>query len=402
MQQLAFNHRSLARDKEFLSNLLDVVADVRKTKPVGDNKMDWKQTLAIMQERFPSRQMTIESLRNRYRRLTDVRVNQIVKRKDDYVAGRQTLEQRVLNEIKQKRPLAYLCEKLDVPEDKILQAVAKLQMNGYRGVAIYDEDGVKFVHNRVRFFKTIPGLAGDAEGLDISSVFGGERLEFAVVSDTHIGNKMSDIKSLHKFYDIVADRGINTVFHVGDLTDGYYTQRPTSVLEQDAVGYANQLRLFVQRYPQRGGVTTYAITGNHDYTHMRNGLANIGEEIADKRDDIVYLGHNFGKLMLRKGVNVSLIHPTDGAGEGLSDKIRRVIERNPHRRAEIILIGHFHKWMHEKYMGSYGYLVPSFEKKTPFMDDNNLTTEVGGVIFTVYTDKKGKIVTIGTEFYDFS
>jgi hypothetical protein len=47
-------------------------------------------------------------------------------------------------------------------------------------------------------------------------------------------------------------------------------------------------------------------------------------------------------------------------------------------------------------------MVPSFEKKTPFMDDNNLTTDVAGMIFSVHTDKKGNILAIGTEYYDFS
>jgi len=399
--QIAFNRRSVEKDKDFLQTLLTEVANIRSTIPAGAN-MDWNRLLTVMQEKFPSRAMSKESLRNRYRRLTDVRVNQCTQRKDDYMAGRMSLEQKVLNEIKTKKPLLYLCERFGVTEDKIFEVVAKLQMKGYRAVSIYDEDGVKFVHNRVRFYQTIPGMAGDEEGLDISAVHGGEIITFAVVSDTHVGNMMFAKKELEKFYDIIAERGITTVLHVGDLTDGYYIQRPTSIMEQDAVGFSNQLKKFVKDYPRREGITTYAITGNHDYSHMRNGFANMGEAVAAARDDIVYLGHNFGRLYLAKGLDVSLIHPVDGASAALSSKLRELIDRNSNRRSKIMLVGHYHKTAHEKYQGVYGYMVPSFEKKTPFMDDNNLTTDVAGMIFSVHTDKKGNILAIGTEYYDFS
>lgn len=392
----------MIKNRDFNTALQATVEVSVKAMPSGALKHDWNQVLVTMQGLFPNRPLTKESLRNRYRRLTDLKVHQITQRKDDFVAGRTTLEQKVLNEIKQKRPLAYLVDRLGVPEEKIFEAVAKLQMQGFRAISIFDEEGVKYVHNRVRFYSTIPGIAGGEEGLDISDLYGGETITFAVVSDTHVGSLCFAKKELHKFYDIVAERGINTVFHVGDLSDGYYTNRPTSVLEQDAVGYTNQLRAFVRNYPQRAGVTTFAITGNHDYTHMRNGFANIGEGIAELREDIVYLGHNFGRLHVAKNVDVSLIHPTDGAAANLSEKLRSLVDRNMNRRSKIMLVGHYHKTAHEKYNGVYAYMVPSFEKKTGFMDDNNLTTDVGGMIFTVHMDKKGNILRITTEYYDFS
>jgi UDP-2,3-diacylglucosamine pyrophosphatase LpxH len=401
-EQHAFNKRSVKKDKYFLKALLVTVEQFRKESPNGRITISWEQVHDTMSKRFPKRQISKEGLRNRYRRLTDVKVNQITKRKDDFVAGRTTLEQRVLNEIKTKRPVAWLMERLGVSEDEIYQAVAKLQRDGFRGVSIYNDEGIIFVHNRVRFFQTIPGMSGDTMGLDLSSIFGGEVIRFGVVSDTHFGNKSAAIKELHKFYDVLAEEGISTVFHVGDLTDGYYMQRPTSVLEQNAVGYSNQLKLFVDNYPRRPGITTYCISGNHDYTHMRNGMANIGENIMDKRDDINYLGHNFGKAHLRKGLSVSLIHPTDGASAALSSKLRELIDRNSNRRSEIMLVGHYHKIAHEHYNGVWAYMVPSFEHKTAFMDDNNLTTEVAGMIFTVYTNKKGKIVSISTHTFDYS
>lgn len=401
-KQKAFNTRSVKKNKHYLTTLLTTVEKFRMKNRKGNEYISWKLVEDYMSSRFPKRKISREGLRNRYRRLTDVKVNQITKRKDDFVAGRVSLEKRLLNEIKRRRTMAWLQERLDVDEDAIYSAVSKLQRDGFRGVSVYDDEGTIYVHNRIRFYKTIPGLSGNEKGLDLSSVFGGETIRFGVVSDTHIGHKQAAIKELNKFYDLLEEEGIDTVFHVGDLTDGYYVQRPTSVLEQDAVGYTNQLKLFVNKYPRKEGITTYCITGNHDYSHMRNGMANVGEAIESMRDDFVYLGHNFGRLMLRKGLTVSLIHPTDGAGSGLSDKIRALITKNANRRANIMLVGHYHKIAHEFFNGVYGYMVPSFQHKTEFMDDNNLTTAVAGMIYTVYTNKKGAIVSISTHTFDYS
>lgn len=380
----------------FLESLLDVVANVRKTSPSG-HTTSWKKVLSEMEARFPNRKLTKESLRNRYRRLTDLKVNQITKVKDDKVAGRTKMEQRVLHEIRRKRPLEWLCERLDATEDQIYASVAKLQRKGYKGAAIYDEDGVVYVHNRIRFHKTIPGLSNYSSVLDLSDDFDGSTVTFAVVSDTHVGNINTAYKELNKFYDIVQERGVKHVLHIGDLTDGYYTHRPTSVLEQDAVGFQNQLRMFVKKYPSRLGVETIAISGNHDYTHLRNGFADIGETIGSIREDITYLGHNFARVKMAPHLHVSMIHPTDGSTENSVKKIKDIINRNPDRRGDIMLIGHYHKVASVFHNDVYGYLVPSFEHKTEFMRDNNLTSEVGGMFITVNLNSRGAITSVNSE-----
>lgn len=384
-----YSRRSISKDAVFLETLLTVIARIREESPDG-NTISWKDVLDIMQDNFPSRAMSKESLRNRYRRLTDFKVHQITQRKDDFVAGRMSLEDKVLAQIKRKRPVEYLCELFKIDKPTLFATLTELQLKGYRGVMIWDEDGQIFVQNKVNRFSS----AGD---LDLSDMFGGETVRFAVVSDTHIGNKCFAKKALNKFYDYVAEEGINVVLHAGDLVDGYYTNRPTSILEQDAIGFQEQLRMFVKTYPQRDGVTTYCITGNHDYTHMRNGMANIGEVIASMRDDIVYMGHNFASIPMAPHFEVALVHPTDGVTPNYLDKLKQIIERNPERRRPLMFIGHYHKYANMKHLGVFGYLVPAFEKKTQFMDDNNLTSEVAGLIVEVKLDKKGKVLSVQTE-----
>lgn len=393
---MAYMSRSKKTDSKYLRILNSTVTSVRRD---NNDKNDWKQTLAVMQQHFPNRKMSKESVRNSYRRLMNVNnVNGIVKRRDDKRMGRTTLEQRLLAEVKRKKPMLLLMERLEATEDEIKIAVANLQMAGYRAIAIFKEDGVTFVHNRVRANSSVPLLSGDEKGEDIFDKMQGNTVTFAVVSDTHFGSSMADKKNLNKFYDEIEARGITTVLHAGDLTDGYYPNRPTSILEQYAHGFTEQLNDFTKDFPKKDGITTYFITGNHDHTFMRQGLANIGEVVEDIREDMVYLGHNFGRVYVAPKVSVSLIHPTDGVSQNFNKKIRDIIERSPERRSDIMCIGHYHKLAMVEHRGVSGYIVPSFQKKTSFMADMGIESIVGGMIFTVKTDNvTDEIISISTE-----
>ena len=395
--------QSLKYDKEYLEELLVVTDTVRAERQIRKNMNDWELVLVIMQEKYPDRKLTKESVRNSYRRLTNAnRVNNVVKERDDRRMGRTSNHMRVLAETKYKRPIYYIMERLELTEPEVMAAVAKLQLEGYRGVSVFKENGVTYVHNRIRYNTSQPLLSGDEEGIHIYDGRQSKTIEFAVVSDTHFGNINADKKSLHEFYNLINKRGIKTVLHVGDLVDGYYTNRPTSVLEQYATGYTDQLKDFVKDFPKIEGITTYGITGNHDYTHMRNGFANMGEGISAIRPDFVYLGHNFGRIYLGPKVSVSLIHPTDGISQNFNKKIRDMIERSPERRSDIMLIGHYHKIAMVQHRGINAYVVPSFEKKTSFMQDMGLDSIVGGMIFKVKTDKDDNILSVVTEIIEYN
>lgn len=382
--------------ERFRATLLDVVEEQRNVKPHrGSKSAFWNSVRAAMAQQFPKTTMSNESLRSLYRRLTDPNVTVITKRKDDQRMGRVTIEDRLLNEIKSKRALDYLCKQFGVEQDTILAAVAKLQIGAHRGVTVWEENGVVFVQNITKP-RTVTAET------DLSHLVDGNVISFAVVSDTHFGSSTAARSGLQRFYDYVVALGINTVLHVGDLSDGYYSNRPTSIMEQDAVGFQGQLNMLVKEYPRRDGVVTYAISGNHDATYTRQGFANIGETLGQLRDDIVYLGHNYAKVWLTDKIDISLIHPVDGSSYSLTHKLQQTIERNLHRRSKLMFQGHYHKMAFIKFRGVYGWAVPSFQHKTQFMLDNNLESEVGGLIITLKLDSNGEILTVNTEYVDYS
>ena len=297
--------------------------------------------------------------------------------------------------LKKKRSIDYLTFTLKRSKDEILAEIVELQLHGYTGLTIWEENGVMFAQNinkkaRSRY-----------DALDLSDLYDGETVTFGVVSDTHMGSKFEALDELHQFYDYAADQGVDTIFHIGDISDGFYTNRMTSIRDLHSIGFSEQLSHIIENYPSVPSIHTYFITGNHDYTHMRNGFADIGEEIERSRDDMTYLGHNFARIDIAQGIDLAMIHPTDGSARTLSLKLQNIVDNNMNRRANIMLAGHYHKSIGMKYKGHYAYLVPSFQHQTGFMADNNLQSDVAGMIFTVKVSD-GKILSITTEYVDFS
>jgi len=62
-------------------------------------------------------------------------------------------------------------------------------------------------------------------------------------------------------YDECVRRGITTVLHCGDITDGQ-SHRPEHLYELFAFGADEQAEYVASMYPRREGITTYFITGN--------------------------------------------------------------------------------------------------------------------------------------------
>lgn len=369
--------------------LLEAVEFVRENYPMG-SQTNWVEVKKHLQS-----VRSTEALRSHYRRLT-TNMKEQIKERHDMKMGRNTLEKKLLPAIKRKCSIDYLIDRFNTDEDSILKAVAKLQLQGYKGVRIFDEEGVTYVHNKV----TLGELRSEKKDINVVHKTY-EPFQIAVVSDTHIGSIYSDLDALNEFYDIVEGRGITEVYHAGDISDGYYNNRPTSIMEQDAVGFTNQLKKIVNEYPKRENVTTYFITGNHDQTHQRNAFADIGEAISMTRDDMVYLGHNFARVHLTEYITLGLVHPTGGVSRNFNLHIRNMIDRNPGRRADILMYGHYHKLAMLKHMGIWGYITPSFQRQTTFMQDNNLESVVGGVIFTIIPGIDGKLDRIITEVIEF-
>ena len=215
--------------------------------------------------------------------------------------------------------------------------------------------------------------------------------EILVVSDTHFGNIHNQLHLLNNLYEEAYNRGITTVLHVGDMTDGEYPTRKANPRQQFLHGFDEQVGYVVDMYPKIDGMTTYYILGSHDETHYMNGQATVNYWLDRTRPDMKYLGQDTGEISLNK-VKYVLDHPGGGSAKGLSYQPQNRIEViESHTKPKVLLIGHYHKSYHFAYRNIQCVEVPALCTKTQFQQRKGLINIVGGYFLKVYSDKNGNV-----------
>lgn len=215
--------------------------------------------------------------------------------------------------------------------------------------------------------------------------------EILVVSDTHFGNIHNQVHLLNELYEEAYKRGVTTVLHVGDLTDGNYPNRPENPRQQFLHGFDEQVGYVVDMYPEIDGMTTYYILGSHDETHYKNGQATVDFWVDKCRKDMQFLGQDTGEIKIDK-VKYVLDHPGGGSAQSLSYKPQKRIEiLESHNKPKVLLIGHYHKSYHFVYRNVQCVEVPCLCAKTQFQQKQGLLNVVGGYFIKVYSDKKGNV-----------
>ena len=212
--------------------------------------------------------------------------------------------------------------------------------------------------------------------------------QFLLVSDTHLGNIHQQLHLLNKLYQEAYERGITTVFHLGDIVDGNYKMRTPFPAQNFLQGFDEQGKYVIKMYPKVDGMKTIAITGNHDKTHYVNGGATLNAWIPMLREDIEIIGQDQAFLNIDK-VKYELRHPDDGSAASLSYKAQQMIEKmSSGQKPNIFMTGHYHKWYNMFYRNVFAFVLPCLCTQTNFELTHGLKPILGGVFLTVYSNKK--------------
>lgn len=227
---------------------------------------------------------------------------------------------------------------------------------------------------------------------------GTETLRFAIIGDTQIGSKYAQLTHLHSFYDICAREGIKTVYHTGDLTEGL-KMRVGHEYELYEVSADEMRDDVVANYPNREGITTHFITGNHDASIYKHVGYDIGQAIANLRPDMDYLGRDCAVINLTPNCTLELRHPWDGTAYALSYKPQKMIEAmESDSKPNILAIGHYHKAEYLFYRNVHALQTGCFQGQTPFTRGKGISVHMGGWIVTVKVDSNGYIQRFTPEY----
>jgi predicted phosphodiesterase len=230
---------------------------------------------------------------------------------------------------------------------------------------------------------------------------GTETIKFAVISDTHIGSKYTQLTFLHEFYNLCKKEGIADVYHSGDLTEGL-KMRVGHEYELYTVSADDMRDDIIKNYPCRKGVTTHFIIGNHDASIYKQVGYDIGQAIANARSDMKYLGRDCAVINLTPNCTLELRHPWDGMSYSMSYRPQKMIESmESDSKPNILVIGHYHKALYMFYRNVHCLLGGCFQAQTPFERGKGISVHLGGWIVELRVDKEGTIQSFKQEFVPF-
>jgi len=223
--------------------------------------------------------------------------------------------------------------------------------------------------------------------LDLKAINAGAWYRYGLVSDTHLCCKEERLSELHSQYDLFLQEGITTVFHAGNIVDGYLPRiNGASVLETTIDGQAQYV---ANNYPARKGVTTYFITGDDHESWFAPGF-NFGaylQFVAGKtnRHDLQYIGHVEADVEIKhksgKSTIIKIQHPGGGSAYARSYTGQKQVEsweggEKPH----ILIQGHYHVSNYMQDRNVHVISLPGFQDQTIFARKKRLRMEVGGAI----------------------
>lgn len=230
---------------------------------------------------------------------------------------------------------------------------------------------------------------------------GDKIIRFGLMGDTQINSKYTQITHLHKYYDILQQEGIDTVYHTGDMDEGE-EMRMGHKYECYTQGVDDHIDEIVSVYPQRKGITTHFITGNHDHSIFKRVGFDIGPVIASRRDDMKYLGRDQAIIMLTPNCSLEIRHPGDGTAYALSYKLQKQIEAmSGGEKPNIYAVGHYHKSEYIFYRNVHAFQTGCFQAETPFTRSKGISIHMGGWIVEAQVDTDGTITRLKQEFIPF-
>lgn len=216
----------------------------------------------------------------------------------------------------------------------------------------------------------------------------GSWLEFGLVADTHLCCRQERLDAVHACYDLFEQEGIKTVFHAGNMVDGYIPRiNGDSVMESSVDG---QCQYVIDHYPRREGIKTYYITGDdHEGWWQKEGF-NFGGYLQylahdQGRDDLVYIGHVESDVEVKTGAPVPTIikvqHPGGGSAYARSYTGQKQVEAfEGGEKPQILVQGHYHVSNYMNDRNVHVVSMPGFQDQTIFARKKRLRMEIGGGI----------------------
>lgn len=219
---------------------------------------------------------------------------------------------------------------------------------------------------------------------------GSDHVRIGFVSDTHGGSKFEQLTALRRFYRYADEREVDFFIHGGDFVQGSHRMHLGMEHELHAFGADAQTAYVAQTFPaSERNVPTYAISGNHDDSFLKDGGVNVVRNLAASRADIVYVGQDAAYLTIGN-LRMYVIHPDGGGSYARSYKPQKITESLPaDRNLALVAIGHYHQSGSFKHQRARALMLPCFQSQYAWLARKGLSPDIGGIIVDLYLDDNG-------------
>jgi hypothetical protein len=347
-------------------------------------QVKWGEAFKALNKEF-NESVSRDSWRKRYDRL-DVKAPTFSAVKDESKKVDPSKKREgLLKMIQSNSKLSQIMDKLGLSKYEVLGLVKEIESEGiYKIKDAWDDGEPIFTLEK----SLIPERQVYQHAIGETSKF-----TFMVISDSHLGSKNEQLTFLHYLYDEAERRGITNIYHCGDISEGFKKSRDDHMYSLHSIGFDDQADYIIRNYPEREGITTFFITGNHDHFHIQNGGANIGKRIAASRKDMQYLGINTAVIQLTPNCKMELFHPQDGSSYALSYSGQKYLDSlsggdKPH----MIFVGHHHKYISMWYRNVWYFEVPSTHLQSDWEKGKRIRNDSGALIITVEVDSTGTLM----------
>jgi hypothetical protein len=286
---------------------------------------------------------------------------------------------------KQPMTLLEIAGRFNITKGAALDTLEAMQARGVNLHQVADKWSVE---------KTAPPAF--VSGYEHDFVSGSDNIfRFGVMADSHLGSKYERLDALNDSYDRFEKAGITRVYHCGNWIEGEARFNRTDLLVH---GMDAQLDYLAEKYPQRKGITTYAVTGDdHEGWYAQNAGVDIGKRAEQTmrdhgRTDWVNLGFMEAHVRLvnantgKDGI-LAVVHPGGGSSYAESYVVQKIIESlDGGEKPAVALYGHYHKCLSGNYRNVWWVLVPSTKDQDIFMRKKRLRSVVGGGIIEIEQD----------------
>lgn len=314
--------------------------------------------------------------------------------------GLDDLETSILKRLQSKSyTLTDLCSAVDRGPVSVQKSIETLQKKGYK-TELFGEEARMSASSPTGFTR-----------IPLEHFKDGKWFRHGLVSDTHICSTYQRLDVLNAAYDHFEAEGIREVFHAGNWIDGEARFNKHELLT--APGFENQVKYFLDNYPNKVSINTRIISGDdHEGFYQQSFGVDVGRRLEQTarsrgRNDIFNLGYAevdipFAAKKGGKEAILRVVHAGGGSSYATSYSVQKLVESySGGSRPQILYVGHYHKSEFLHYRNTAIIQAGCMEDQSLFMRKKKLSAHVGFWTVSFQVDSDGAVTRFNPEYFPF-